>query len=495
MKKQAFFNLVTTILYEIFAILSGVIIPRIILVNFGSEANGLVSSLNQFLNYISLIEGGLGSVILSSLYKPLVEKDNYKLSRVVNASNSFFRKISYILIAYTLLVATIYPLVVTSKFSYFYIASLAIILSISLFIQYCYAISYRLLLQADTKYYIVQIVQVIMISINVVLCLVEVYVYPNLHIMKICSSIVFALQPIVFNKYVSKYYKIDKTLGNDEKALSQRWDGFSQNFAWFINSNVDVTLLSLFGNLSLVSVYAVYNTIAEGIKLLIMSLSKVFTPLIGKEIARGNNESANKYLDLYELCIYDVSAIIFGCCICLLPNFVIFYTKGVNDVDYYRFYFSVFLIITKIIYCIRDPYVTVAYSAGRFRDTAKGPIFEAIINIVVSILLVKKYDLIGVIIGTVAGMLFRLFYQIVYLKSEVIDRPVVKSIKKIISLIIVITLGTKTYFLLGINISTIYEWIVSGFICFGIFSLLQILINIIIDREVLIGIVKQVKKK
>ena len=57
-------------------IISGFIIPRIILTNFGSEVNGLVSSLNQFLNYVYLFEGGLGGAVLANLYKPLYKDPN-----------------------------------------------------------------------------------------------------------------------------------------------------------------------------------------------------------------------------------------------------------------------------------------------------------------------------------------------------------------------------------------------------------------------------------
>ena len=53
--------------------------PKIILSYFGSEVNGLVSSLNQFLAYITLVEGGITGVILANLYKPLVDKDEKKL--------------------------------------------------------------------------------------------------------------------------------------------------------------------------------------------------------------------------------------------------------------------------------------------------------------------------------------------------------------------------------------------------------------------------------
>ena len=65
----------SNILLQIVTIISAFIIPKLILMTFGSEVNGLVASLNQFLSYISLLEGGVNGVIMASLYKPLFKKE------------------------------------------------------------------------------------------------------------------------------------------------------------------------------------------------------------------------------------------------------------------------------------------------------------------------------------------------------------------------------------------------------------------------------------
>ena len=74
MKKRVILNIACTALCQLMTLISGLIVPRLILSTFGSEANGLVSSLTQFLNYISLVEGGIGSVVLTALYSPLAKK-------------------------------------------------------------------------------------------------------------------------------------------------------------------------------------------------------------------------------------------------------------------------------------------------------------------------------------------------------------------------------------------------------------------------------------
>lgn len=75
-------------------------------------------------------------------------------------------------------------------------------------------------------------------------------------------------------------------------------------------------------------------------------------------------------METYEFVVSNVATIIFGCCIYLLPSFVLIYTHGVTDTNYYRVIFSTIIIFAEYIYCIRDPYVSVVYAAGKFKETS-----------------------------------------------------------------------------------------------------------------------------
>ena len=127
-ERIALINSVANIISQVFNVLSGIIIPRIILSYFGSEVNGLTTSLYQFLNYISLLEGGVGGVVVAALYKPLSEHDSDKVSSIIKTSNKFYHKISFIFIIYSLVLALTYPLIFESSFSYGYIFSLTFII-------------------------------------------------------------------------------------------------------------------------------------------------------------------------------------------------------------------------------------------------------------------------------------------------------------------------------------------------------------------------------
>ena len=222
--KRTLINTISTILLQVVTIISGFIIPRLLLETFGSEVNGLISSLNQFLNYITLFEGGLSAVILASLYKPLAEKNVNKISAVVSATNKFYKKLSLIFVVYTIILGLLYPIFVKTNFSIGYVFSLTLILSINLFVQYCFSITWKTLLKADKKVYYVSFIQILIIFLNTIGTVILIKIYPNVHIVKLLTAAVYLIQPMLFNKYIDKNYEINKKEKPDKQALSQRWD-------------------------------------------------------------------------------------------------------------------------------------------------------------------------------------------------------------------------------------------------------------------------------
>ena len=88
-RKKLFYNTVVSLIYQIVAFVCGFILPKYFLTYYGSSVNGLVSSITQFLGFITLAEAGVGAVVQSALYKPLADRDNEQISRIMISSDRF----------------------------------------------------------------------------------------------------------------------------------------------------------------------------------------------------------------------------------------------------------------------------------------------------------------------------------------------------------------------------------------------------------------------
>ena len=469
-------NVIMSLLQQVVVTVCGFILPRIILTSFGSDVNGLVSSLNQFLSYVSLLEGGITGVVCASLYRPLVEKSQERLSAVINAANSFYKKISAIFVVYTIAIAVIYPLFIRKDFSFEFITSLTLILGINLFVQYCFSITWKTLLIADKKVYIVSAAYIIVVIANTILTVVIVKLYPSIHVVKLGSAIVYFIQPIIYKNYVKKHYPIDKSVKKDSQMLSQRWDGFGINIAAFIHNNTDVVILTLFSSLSEVSVYSVYFLVVMGLKSIVQAVSNGLSPSLGHTYATGNKDKLEgQFVKIESLLLFITFSLFtvggFG-----ITPFVQIYTTGVNDANYYQPLFGWIIIFAEMIFCIREPYVVLAYCANRFKDFTRIAFIEAALNIVISICFVYKFGIIGVAIGTAASMLFRTVCQIGYLRNHILHRSILNLVRRIgvnaIGMIVACTLINR---FLGKCELNILSWIIycikaSG-ICAVVFSI------------------------
>ena len=83
-------NTVASLLAQITSLVCGFILPRFFLQEYGSEVNGLINSIAQFLGVISFLELGVGTVVQSALYKPLVEKMMSRLAELWHLQINFF---------------------------------------------------------------------------------------------------------------------------------------------------------------------------------------------------------------------------------------------------------------------------------------------------------------------------------------------------------------------------------------------------------------------
>lgn len=458
--KVTLLNILSAFLLQFCMVISGFIIPKIILVYFGSAVNGLVSSINQFLSYITLVEGGITGVIIANLYEPLVKSDCDKISSVMVTAKKFYEKIGMIFIGYTLILALVYPLIFRSEFSYAYVFFLIIILSIGLIIQYMFSITLKSLLSADKKNYIINLSQIAIVILNIILSCITIKIYPNIHILKFINCILYVIQPIIYRHYIDNKYKVDWNSKADNNLLTERWNGFAINLAAFIHNSTDIVILTIFTDLKTVSIYSVYTLVTSGLKGVINAITTGINPTIGHAYAKKNNVELNRKLDLYEYIVFLLVFYSFTLAALLTTSFVMLYTKGITDTNYYQPLFCLLIIISEALYLIKYPHLNLAYSANKFKEIKMPAYLEAIINIVLSILLVFKFKLIGVVLGTIIAMIYRMIFHVYYTTKIIHNRKQIIFYKKFIMFLVTSILGGSIccYFFPIVN-NDIYEWI------------------------------------
>lgn len=493
--KKAFKNIVCSLVLQFFTILCGFITPVLIISSYGSDVNGLISSITQFLAYIVLLESGVGPVLKAALYKPIARMKKKEISGLLKSSQNFFRKISYIFIFYIVLLIVFYPFAISEQFDFAFTVSLIIIISISTFFEYFFGITYRLYLSAAQETYIISIIQVVTLILNTILIVILVKLNFSILAVKLVSALVYTLRPILQYLYVVKVKKIKIDSNVKEITIPNKWVGLSQHIASTIHSNTDIVVLTLFAkNLALVSIYSVYFLVINGIKQIIKAFSNSIDSSFGDMIAREEFDNLEIKFDLYETWYFVIVSIIYTCTIILIIPFVSVYTRDITDANYIQYGFAFVLVFGEFIWAIRQPYNELIKASGHFRETRNGAWAEAILNLVISILLVGKFGLLGVAIGTLVAMGVRTIEFIYHVNRFILNRSMLSSFKKI--LLNSIAMIVCIVFFLNIPLCSNYlEWIKYAIIVFVTVFILICSLNTLFYRKNIMMLFKMFKRR
>lgn len=438
-KKKVYANLTSALLLQLVALICGFILPRLILVSFGSAYNGIVNSVNQFLSCVTLLRAGIGGVTRAALYKPLNEKNMKRTAEITLATEIFMRKVAAIFTVFLIVFAMCYPFFVKDEFTWLFSFTLILALGFSTVVQYLFGITYSFLLQADQKLYIYNSLQILTYILNTIVTVVLINKGFEIRIVKLASSTVFCITPLVMYAYVHIKYKLPRDVRPDHACISQRWDAFAHQVAAFVHNNTDLMVLTIFSTLYQVSVYSVYYLVVNGIRKLIDTCSGSIEALFGNMIANQEGDSIRLRVQLYEWLLHIISGVMFGAAAFLVVPFVSVYTRSVVDTDYINPVFGCLICLAELMACIRLPYQNLTEAAGHFKQTKKDAITEAVLNIVVSVILVRFWGISGVAVGTLIAMTYRTTRFASYASSVFIKRPFIEYIKRL--LISLLSLG------------------------------------------------------
>ena len=111
-------------------------------------------------------------------------------------------------------------------------------------------------------------------------------------------------------------------------------------------------------------------------------------------------------------------------------------------------------------------------------------------------LLVKKYGLVGVAIGTLISMPIRTFGFIYYGSTKILETKFINSLKIIIvSFIEMLIVMLFQIFCININIDTYIKWVILAVITIVVITVFVLLVNIILFRNDFNDIIKMIKER
>jgi hypothetical protein len=139
-----------------------------------------------------------------------------------------------------------------------------------------------------------------------------------------------------------------------------------------------------------------------------------------------------KVYELYETTLYMMSFLCHTVLAAFILPFITLYTKGVNDVEYIKPLYVILFTAANLLTTLKHPNLQVVNIAGKFDATRTHAIVEMVINITVSVVATIYLGIIGVLIGTIAALLYRVNITVFFCRKKIFGYGLFREYKKII---------------------------------------------------------------
>ena len=423
------YNLLSGVLYQVVLIVLSFLLPRLYLENFGSEVNGVLSTIKQIFAYMVLLESGIGLATTQALYKPVAEKNHNRVSSIISATHSYYVKVGIIYASIVLLIAFTYEYIVPTGIEPGLIFGIVILTALPNLFSYFMQAKYRILLEVDGRKYVITNSETILQLVSNIAKILVILLTNNLLLMQLSYCLLSLLQLVYIYVHAKKRYKWLKVNAEpDFEAISQRKSVLIHQVSGMVFNNTDVLLLSFLCDFKVVSVYTIYNIFFSQMQNFITSIISGFSFALG-QMFHTDREKFMKVYNVYETFYIMATFIIYTLMAVFLLPLIDIYTKGINDANYTNALLILLFVIMNLLSNGKLPSNHVLEYSGKFEETRSHAIWEMIINIVVSIVAILKWGICGAILGTIVALLYRGSMMIYYSNKKVLDRSIFNTYK------------------------------------------------------------------
>lgn len=481
--KRAIMNMLASFLSKLVMGVFAIILPKLIIEYFGSETNGLLSSLASIYVYLSLLEAGVGGASIQVLYKNIIVKDYNKINGVLSATKNYYKKTGMYFLACISFLAFVYPLVIKSNLNYFTVVAIILLSSGTFIINYFFQGKYNVLLSADNRGYVIILFKTAFSTLSSIGSIVFVVMGYNIIVVQSVNIVVNIIQNIVVHQYIIKTYKeVNWSCAPDYEAISQKKSVLVHEVATVVFNSTDILILTIFCDLKIVSVYVVYNMIYS----LLGSVPVVITIGITGGMGHLYNENMDRFkriFNCYEAYYQNFVFVVYIVAYLLTIPFLRMYSKDFMDINYIDLRLPILFVSVSLLSNLRSPSVMLISIAGHFEKTQWRAIIETLINLTISIILVNIIGIYGVLCGTIVALLYRSFDIVIYASRNLLQRSSFIAIGRWVYNLLISSLVLIIYRLLDIKINNYLQLFFTGVLLVVTMGIVYVGITSIIEKK------------
>lgn len=489
-------NTLATGLLQIITMISGFIIPKIMLVYFGSEVNGIVTSITQFIAYLTLLEAGLSGATVFSLYKPIAAGDTDAVNRILVAAKNLYYKTGHLFSCMVILCAAAYPFFIhTGKLDYGELFCLFCILGVNGVLEFYTLAKYRALLTADQKTYVISLASIAQVVLNVAIVAGLSLEGCSIVIVRGAAVLAIFARTYILWRYCRRRYRfLDFSVSPNNEAMKQRWDALYLQILGAIHQGAPILIATFCLSLLDVSVYAIYNLVILGLNSLLGIFMTGLTAGFGDLIAREEKAAFHKAFREFEF-LYNITiTIIYSTMLFVYLPFIGLYTKG-SDISYLYPIFAFLMTVNGYAYNIKNPFGMLVISAGKYKETRVPTSILGAIELVGGIVLSLLWGLNGLVIGSILSNLYRDIEFLFFSPKHLTCEPALHTVKLwCVNIAIFCVAAIIRFGLPDLSIERFSDWILFAVGTFLLCMLVVLSVNGLLFRQLSLDALERFKR-
>ena len=477
-------NLISSLVYQVVLISLSFLLPRLYLENFGSEVNGVLSTIKQIFTYLFLLEAGVGLATTQALYKRIGEMDYKSANEVLSATDSYYKRTGIIYLAIVLVIAVFYAYIIPTSIDSNVVFLIIILTALPALFSYFVQAKYRILMEVDGRKYVINNAETILQLASNAGKIIVLLLTDSLILIQLVYCIISLLQLSFLYFYAKSRYKswLNLKVKPDFEAISQKNSVLVHQLSGMVFNNTDVILISVLCDFKAVSIYAIYNIFFSQVQNFITTVVSSFAFALG-QMFHTDRERFDKLYNVYETFYIMATCIIYTLMAVFLLPLIQIYTSGINDAEYTNVFLVLLFALMNLIANVKLPSNLVIEYSGDFEKTRLYAIWEMVINITVTVAAVLYMGICGAILGTIAALLYRGIVTICYSNRNVLKRNQMCTYKILITNGAVFVLIMAIFFVDTFSNVSFFELLLNGVVHSIWIAGLYITVNFIFNKS------------
>ncbi|WP_418417765.1 lipopolysaccharide biosynthesis protein [Blautia sp.] len=422
-------NIIFSFSTQIITIALGLIVPRLILVNYGSEINGFFSTVSNIYTYLSVLEAGVGTAAIQALYGPVVRNNRDEINGILSATRKLYRRCAKMYLIAVGVLSLVLPFTLNTTINSATIIGYVFLQGLITVINFYMLSTLSVLLSAEGKNYIKSNIALLSTILTNIAKIILVNAKVNIVFLQVAYLSISLIVLGIYLLYFKKNYKwINLNVAPRASNIKQQKYYLIHQISFIVFNNIDTVIISIFCGLSMASVYAIYNMVFSYVGTL---FNTVFISL-NFTLGQTYNEDKSRYPrfhDAYKTYFCAVLFALVSVCYLLIIPFIQMYTAGISDVVYIDKYLPFLFCMIQLLSGSRSQEADLINIDRKAKETMWRTIAEAGINLILSLILVQFWGLYGVLIATIVAMLYRTNDILFYANRIILKRWPVQAYK------------------------------------------------------------------